>query len=62
MDHWMRALGPYMMSVLDAGEHPLLNRVILDADTPHAQDRDDMVFTAGLERILDGIVPNREAV
>jgi AcrR family transcriptional regulator len=62
MDQWMRALGPYMMSVLDAGEHPLLTRVILDADTPHAQDRDDMVFTAGLERILDGIVPNREAV
>ena len=61
MDQWMRALGPYMMSVLDRGEHPLLTRVIMDADTPHAQDRDDLVFTTGLERILDGIVPRREA-
>jgi hypothetical protein len=33
----------------------------MDADTPHAQDRDDLVFAAGLERILDGIVPQREA-
>ena len=62
MDQWMRAVGPYMMSVLDRGDHPLLTRVIMDADTPHAQDRDDLVFTAGLERILDGIVPRREAV
>jgi hypothetical protein len=56
----MRAVGPYMMSVLDRGDHPLLTRVIMDADTPHAQDHDDLVFTAGLERILDGIVPRPE--
>ena len=59
LDQWMDALGPYMMSVVDQGKHPLLARVIMDADTPHAQDRDDLVFAAGLERILDGIVPQR---
>lgn len=58
MDQWMHALGPYMMSVLERGEHPLLARVIIDADTPHAMDRNDLVFTAGLERILDGLVPD----
>jgi AcrR family transcriptional regulator len=56
MDQWMDALGPYMMSVVERGEHPLLARVIVDADTPHAKDRNDLVFAAGLERILDGLV------
>jgi AcrR family transcriptional regulator len=60
MDQWMSAVGPYMMSVLEGGDHPLLTRVIMDADTPHAQDRDDLVFNAGLERILNGILPHRE--
>jgi AcrR family transcriptional regulator len=55
-DQWMHALGPYMMSVVERGEHPLLTRVILDADTPHAKDRNDLVFAAGLERILNGLV------
>jgi hypothetical protein len=49
-----------MMSVLDRGDHLLLTRVITDADTPHAEDRDDLVFSAGLERIRGGIVPQQE--
>lgn len=61
MDQWMHAVGPYMMSIVDQGQHPLLARVMMDADTPHAKDRDDLVFAAGLERILDGILPQREA-
>jgi hypothetical protein len=32
--------------------------VLIDADTPHAEDRNDFVFGAGLERILDGLVPS----
>jgi AcrR family transcriptional regulator len=59
MDQWMQALGPYMMSVMERGEHPLLARVMIDAESPHAEDRNDLVFAAGLERILDGLVPNR---
>jgi AcrR family transcriptional regulator len=56
-DQWLHALGPYMMSVMERGEHPLLARVVIDADTPHAEDRNDLVFAAGLERLLDGLVP-----
>jgi AcrR family transcriptional regulator len=59
MDEWMAALAPYMMSVLERGKHPHLARVIADADTPHAADRNEIVFNAGLERILDGIRPDR---
>ncbi len=56
-EEWMAALAPYMMAVMERGEHPHLVRVIIDAETPHAPDRNDVVFAAGLERILDGLVP-----
>ena len=58
MEQWMAALGPYMMSVVERGQHPLLARVLIDADTPHAEDRNDLVFAVGLARILDGLVPD----
>jgi len=57
-DEWMHALAPYMMAMIERGEHPLLARVIIDAETPHAADRNDVVFAAGLKRILDGLVPD----
>ena len=59
-EQWMEAVGPYMMSVVQRGEHPHLARVVLDADTPHAEDRKDLVFNAGLARILDGLVPRTD--
>jgi AcrR family transcriptional regulator len=58
MDQWMQIQGPYMMSMIERGEHPLLARVIVDANTPHAEDRNDLVFAAGLQRILNGLVPD----
>jgi AcrR family transcriptional regulator len=57
---WMDAFGPYMMSVVQRGEHPHLARVVIDADTPHAADRKDLVFAAGLRRILEGLALERE--
>ena len=57
MDQWMDLYGPYMLSVVERGNHPLLARVIIEAETPHAPDRNDLVFTAGLARILDGLGP-----
>ena len=56
MEQWMDALGPYMVSVIERGEHPRLARVLTDAHTPHAKDGNDLVFDAGLARILDGLV------
>lgn len=55
---WMDASGPYMMSVVERGEHPLLAKVVLEANIPHAEDRKELVFTEALERILAGLVPS----
>jgi AcrR family transcriptional regulator len=59
---WMDASGPYIMSMVERGEYPLLAKVVLDASTPHAENRKELVFEAGLERILDGLIPEREAL
>ncbi len=39
----------------------MLTRVVIDADVRHAKGRKDLVFAAVLERILDGIAPQRES-
>jgi AcrR family transcriptional regulator len=54
-DHWMAAHAPYVTRIIAEGEHPLVARVVLDAETPHADDRDERRFAFGLERILDGM-------
>jgi AcrR family transcriptional regulator len=54
-DEWMMAHAPYMQKIMADGHHPLVARVILDAESPHDQDRDERSFALGLERILDGL-------
>ncbi|MFC7265494.1 TetR/AcrR family transcriptional regulator C-terminal domain-containing protein [Streptomyces lutosisoli] len=51
---WMDAHTPYLDKVVKAGRHPLLARVIRDAELPHAADRAERGFELGLERLLDG--------
>ncbi|MCP2341034.1 TetR/AcrR family transcriptional regulator [Actinomadura rupiterrae] len=55
---WQRALGPYIESVLERGDHPWLARVVRDADVPHAENRQDLTFARGLDRVLDGLLPS----
>jgi AcrR family transcriptional regulator len=51
---WMDAHAPYLDKVVKAGRHPLLARVIRDAELPHAPDSAERGFQLGLERLLDG--------
>jgi AcrR family transcriptional regulator len=54
-DQWMAAHAPYLMQVIADGQHPLVTRVVLDAEGPHDDDGDEHGFALGLERILDGL-------
>jgi len=56
-DEWARVLGPYMESVEKSGRHPRFIRVVRDAHVPHAADRQDLIFTTGLNFILDSVAP-----
>ncbi|MET8454627.1 hypothetical protein [Streptomyces sp. NPDC005209] len=48
------AHAPYLDKVVKSGHHPLLARVIRDAELPHAADSAEHGFQLGLERLLDG--------
>jgi len=54
IQQWMDAHAPYLDKVIKAGRHPLLARVIRDAELPHAVDSAERGFELGLERLLDG--------
>lgn len=56
-EEWMTAVGPYMESVAESGAYPLLAKVIVEADSPHAHDRHERLFNAGLDRVLNGVDP-----
>ncbi len=51
---WMDAHTPYFESLIKAGRHPHVTRIILDAELPHAADSAERGFDLGLERFLDG--------
>jgi AcrR family transcriptional regulator len=57
-DQWMNAHAPYLQKIMDDGLHPLVTRVVLDAEGPHADTRDERSFELGLDRILDGLSAN----
>ena len=54
-DQWMAAHAPYLKKIIDDGLHPLVTRVVLDAEGPHADDQEERGFELGLDRILDGL-------
>jgi AcrR family transcriptional regulator len=55
-EQWMDAHSPYLQTIIDGGLHPLVARVVLDAEGPHADDERN--FELGLDRILDGLAAN----
>ena len=57
-DEWMTAHAPYLQKIIDDGQHPLVTRVVLEAEGPHASDQEERGFELGLDRILDGLSAN----
>jgi hypothetical protein len=51
----MQTQTPYIESLIESGDYPLLTRVVLDARAPHDPDRLNHGFDAGLECVLDGL-------
>ncbi|EOD63264.1 TetR/AcrR family transcriptional regulator [Amycolatopsis vancoresmycina] len=54
-EQWMDQQGEYGPAIMGSGRYPRLTRVMIEAQTPHAADRQDRLFEAGLERVLDGL-------
>lgn len=54
-DQWMEREGEYGPMIMDSGEYPRFTRVMIEAELPHAADRQDRGFAAGLDRVLAGI-------
>ncbi|GAB3148630.1 TetR/AcrR family transcriptional regulator C-terminal domain-containing protein [Amycolatopsis stemonae] len=54
-DQWMEREGEYGPMIVDSGFYPRFTRVMVEAELPHAADRLDRGFEAGLERVLAGI-------
>jgi AcrR family transcriptional regulator len=54
-EQWMEQQGEYGPTIMNSGLYPRFTRVIIEAETPHAADRQDRGFEAGLERVLDGL-------
>jgi len=54
---WGRVLGPYLESVQRSGRYPRFTRVVQEARVPHAENRQELMFTTGLDHILDSLLP-----
>ena len=55
---WMQAQAPYVQTIINSGDYPMLTKVILDATKPHDPEARRNGFRAGLDQILDGIATN----
>ncbi|GII28017.1 TetR family transcriptional regulator [Planotetraspora mira] len=60
-EQWLEQQGEYGPTIVNSGLYPRFTRVIIEAETPHAADRQDRGFEAGLERILDGLAAHLPA-
>jgi AcrR family transcriptional regulator len=54
-EQWMEQQGEYGPTIMNSGRYPRFTRVMIEARLPHAADRQDRVFAAGLVRVLDGL-------
>jgi AcrR family transcriptional regulator len=53
LEEWMTVNAPYIRTLLESKKHPMLERIIIDAQWPHLGP--DQAFEYGLERVLNGI-------
>lgn len=60
-EQWMQQQGEYGPTIINSGLYPRFTRVIIEAQTPHATDRQTRAFEAGLERVLAGLTAHLPA-
>jgi len=60
-DQWMEREGEYGPMIMASGEYPRFTRVMVEAELPHAADRQERGFEAGLDRVLAGIAAHLPA-
>jgi AcrR family transcriptional regulator len=61
MTTWLSAQARYGEMIFNSGRYPRLSRIMIEAETPHADDRFERAFRAGLEHILAGLAGPRPA-
>jgi AcrR family transcriptional regulator len=59
-EEWLERMRPWMSGIVESGRYPLVNRIVIDARTPHDPDRIEKAFEGGLERVLDGLLASFE--
>ena len=55
MTGWLAARARYGEVIFNSGRYPSLSRIMLEAETPHADDRFERAFRLGLDHILAGL-------
>ena len=55
MPTWLAAQAQYGELIIGSGNYPHLSRVMIEAETPHADDRYERAFRRGLDHILTGL-------
>lgn len=54
---WGRVLGPYLEAIQRSGRYPRFSRIVQEAQVPHIDNRQELMFTTGLDHILDSLLP-----
>ncbi|SEF20427.1 regulatory protein, tetR family [Amycolatopsis pretoriensis] len=60
-DQWMDREGEYGPMIMDSCAYPRFTRVMIEAELPHAADRQNRGFEAGLDRVPAGIAAHLPA-
>jgi hypothetical protein len=55
MTGWLAVQARYGETIIGSGRYPQLSRIMLEAETPHADDRSERAFRRGLEHVLAGL-------
>ncbi|TCO55856.1 TetR/AcrR family transcriptional regulator [Actinocrispum wychmicini] len=55
MPTWLATQAQYGELIIGSGKYPHLSRVMIEAETPHADDRHERAFRRGLDHILTGL-------
>jgi AcrR family transcriptional regulator len=61
VEQWQDRMAPYIRTLIDSGEYPMFNRIIVEAAIPHSDGGPGEGFALGLERVLDGLAASLPA-